>query len=118
VPIVKIGLVMVTTAPLPHETARMLKEKVASGDYATESEVIREVLRALQAQEQAVERWLREEVARSVDEVGSSPEVLFLSKTCWHASRLKSGNLAHEEAASCPIAVCRAARSCAIHLHS
>jgi antitoxin ParD1/3/4 len=61
---------------LPHEMARMLKEKVASGEYATESEVIREGLRALQAQEQAVERWLREEVARSVDEVASSPDGL------------------------------------------
>ena len=61
---------------LPHEMARMLKEKVASGEYATESEVIREGLRALQAQEQAVERWLREEVTRSVDEVASSPDGL------------------------------------------
>lgn len=58
---------------LPHEMARMLKDKVASGEYATESEVIREGLRALQAQEQAVERWLRDEVARSVDEVSASP---------------------------------------------
>jgi len=59
---------------LPHEMARMLKDKVASGEYATESEVIREGLRALQAQEQAVERWLRDEVARSVDEVSASPD--------------------------------------------
>ena len=59
---------------LPHEMARMLKDKVASGEYATESEVIREGLRALQAQEQAVERWLRDEVARSVDEVAASPD--------------------------------------------
>ena len=59
---------------LPHEMARMLKDKVASGEYATESEVIREGLRALQAQEQAVERWLRGEVARSVDEVAASPD--------------------------------------------
>ncbi len=61
---------------LPREMARMVKEKVASGEYATESEVIREGLRALQAQEQAVERWLREEVARSVDEVAFSPDRL------------------------------------------
>jgi antitoxin ParD1/3/4 len=59
---------------LPHEMARMLKDKVASGEYATESEVIREGLRALQAQEQAVERWLRDEVARSVDEVAAAPD--------------------------------------------
>lgn len=58
---------------LPHDMARMLKDKVASGEYASESEVIREGLRALQAQERAVERWLRDEVARSVDEVAASP---------------------------------------------
>lgn len=61
---------------LPLEMARMLKEKVASGEYASESEVVREGLRALQAQEQAVERWLRDEVARSVDEVAAAPDTL------------------------------------------
>lgn len=59
---------------LPHEMARMLKDKVASGEYASESEVVREGLRALQAQEQAVERWLREEVAKSFDEVAGNPD--------------------------------------------
>jgi antitoxin ParD1/3/4 len=50
---------------LPREMARMVKEKVASGAYATESEVVREGLRALQTQEAAVEDWLRTEgVAR------------------------------------------------------
>jgi putative addiction module CopG family antidote len=45
--------------------ARAVKERVASGDYASESEVLREGLRALEAQEDAVERWLRTEgVAR------------------------------------------------------
>jgi antitoxin ParD1/3/4 len=43
----------------------MVKDKVASGGYATESDVIREGLRALQTQEAAVEDWLRTEgVAR------------------------------------------------------
>ena len=47
---------------LPHEMAQMVRAKVASGDYATESEVIRDGLRALQARERAVELWLRNEV--------------------------------------------------------
>ncbi len=46
---------------LPHTMAKMIKRKVASGDYATESEVLREGLRALQAQDQALERWLTTE---------------------------------------------------------
>ncbi len=50
---------------LPAELARMVEEKVASGAYESESEVIREGLRALQAQEVAIEQWLRTEgVAR------------------------------------------------------
>jgi putative addiction module CopG family antidote len=50
---------------LPRRMAQMVKEKVRSGAYATESEVIREGLRALGAQEAAIEDWLRTEgVAR------------------------------------------------------
>jgi putative addiction module CopG family antidote len=50
---------------LPHRMAQMVRRKVKSGAYATESEVIREGLRALDAQEGAVEEWLRTEgVAR------------------------------------------------------
>jgi antitoxin ParD1/3/4 len=50
---------------LPHDMAKMVKDKVKSGAYATESEVIREGLRALKARENAEEDWLRNEgVAR------------------------------------------------------
>jgi antitoxin ParD1/3/4 len=50
---------------LPHKMAQMVKAKVKSGAYATESEVIREGLRALSTQETALEDWLRTEgVAR------------------------------------------------------
>jgi putative addiction module CopG family antidote len=45
--------------------AQLVKDKVASGDYATESEVIREGLRALKARDAVAEEWLRTEgVAR------------------------------------------------------
>ena len=52
---------------LPHEMAAMVKAKVTSGEYATESEVIRDGLRTLQARDAAVESWLRGEVAKSYD---------------------------------------------------
>jgi putative addiction module CopG family antidote len=42
---------------LPHELADMVRAKVASGEYAFESVVIREGLRALGARERAVEAW-------------------------------------------------------------
>ena len=47
---------------LPNEMADLVREKVASGEYASESEVIRDGLRALQARDRAVEHWLRTEV--------------------------------------------------------
>ena len=69
---------MRTTQPisvtLPHDMAAMVKAKVASGDYATESEVIRDGLRALLARDAAMERWLREEVAASYDDHKAHPE--------------------------------------------
>ncbi len=40
---------------LPHDMAKLVKDKVADGGYATESEVIRDGLRALQARDAAVE---------------------------------------------------------------
>jgi putative addiction module CopG family antidote len=53
------------TITLPPEMAQAVKNRVASGDYASESEVVREGLRALAAQERGVELWLaREGVAR------------------------------------------------------
>jgi putative addiction module CopG family antidote len=47
---------------LPLEMAREVRAKVASGEYASESEVIREGLRALQSREKAIEAWLRTDV--------------------------------------------------------
>ncbi len=50
---------------LPHDMAQLVKDKVADGAYATESEVIRDGLRALRERDTAVEHWLRTEgVAR------------------------------------------------------
>ncbi|KAF6674440.1 MULTISPECIES: type II toxin-antitoxin system ParD family antitoxin [Pantoea] len=47
---------------LPNEMAAQVKARVASGEYASESEVIREGLRALMARDHAVEQWLHEKV--------------------------------------------------------
>jgi antitoxin ParD1/3/4 len=50
------------TVSLPVEQADYIDGLVASGAYATASEVVRAGLRALQERDAAVERWLREEV--------------------------------------------------------
>lgn len=58
---------------LPNDMAETVRAKVASGQYATESEVIRDGLRALIARDQAVETWLRKEVATAYDALKASP---------------------------------------------
>lgn len=58
---------------LPIEMADQVRERVASGQYASESEVIREGLRTLFARDEAIERWLREEVAVIYDEQKANP---------------------------------------------
>jgi putative addiction module CopG family antidote len=58
---------------LPNDMADALRERVRSGEYASESEVIREGLRALFARDQAVEAWLRDEVVAAYDAVVSDP---------------------------------------------
>lgn len=58
---------------LPTEMARTIKEKVEAGEYATESEVIRDGLRALFARDRAVDSWLREQVAPAYDAIKADP---------------------------------------------
>jgi putative addiction module CopG family antidote len=53
--------------------ADAVKAKVGSGEYATESEVIRDGLRALLARDRAIERWLREEVVPGMDAYDADP---------------------------------------------
>lgn len=58
---------------LPTGMAEELKERVVSGAYVSESEVIRDGLRALSAREDAIEIWLRTEVTASYDELRADP---------------------------------------------
>ena len=58
---------------LPNEMAAQVKAKVASGEYASESEVIRDGLRALHARDRAVEAWLRNEVVPAYDAFKADP---------------------------------------------
>lgn len=58
---------------LPNELAEAVKAKLASGEYATESEVIRDGLRTLMARDRAVEEWLREEVGPAYDALKADP---------------------------------------------
>ena len=58
---------------LPNEMAGMVKSMVATGAYATESEVFRDGLRALMARERAMERWLQDQVGPAYDALKADP---------------------------------------------
>lgn len=58
---------------LPKEMADAVKAKVRAGEYASESEVIRDGLRALQARDRAVENWLVGQVGPAFDALKAEP---------------------------------------------
>lgn len=58
---------------LPNDMADMVKNKVRSGEYASESEVIRDGLRALLARDRAVESWLHNQVGPAYDTLKADP---------------------------------------------
>ncbi len=51
----------------------MFRAKVAQGEYAMESEVIRDGFRTLLARDRAVEDWLRDTVALAYDALQADP---------------------------------------------
>ncbi|EIZ2107371.1 type II toxin-antitoxin system ParD family antitoxin [Salmonella enterica] len=59
---------------LTNEMAEMVRARVASGAYASESEVIREGLRALHDRDKAVEKWLANTAAPALDAIRENPE--------------------------------------------
>jgi antitoxin ParD1/3/4 len=83
------------TVSLPAEHAAFIDQKVASGAYASTSEVVRAGLRALKERDEAVERWLRDEVAPAYDAMAADPdqgipaETVFAEIRGRHAGRLR-----------------------------
>ena len=58
---------------LPLDMADVVTAKVRTGEYATESEVIRDGPRVLLARDRAVESWLRHQVGQSYDALKADP---------------------------------------------
>lgn len=58
---------------LPTDMADVVKTKVRTGEYASESEVIRDGLRALMARDRAVEDWLHSQVGPAFDALKADP---------------------------------------------
>lgn len=59
---------------LPFEMAKAVKAKVQSGEYASDSEVIREGLRALMDRDRAVEAWLCKAIGPAYDAMKADPD--------------------------------------------
>jgi Arc/MetJ-type ribon-helix-helix transcriptional regulator len=53
--------------------AEVVRSKVESGEYATESEVFRDGVRVLIARDRAVDSWLRDKVRRTYDTLKADP---------------------------------------------
>ncbi len=68
------------TFSLPAEQAAFIDAQVKTGSFASASEVVRAGLRALQERDAAIERWLREEVVATYDEMKAHPERLMSSE--------------------------------------
>ena len=86
------------TVSLPEDMARMIQEKVQSGTYASDSEVVDDALRNLQAHDTAVEKWLRQEAVPAYDayiaapsEVISIDDVFDGAGARYRARKAKSG---------------------------
>jgi antitoxin ParD1/3/4 len=83
------------TFSLPTEQASYIDTLVASGTYASGSEVVRAGLRALQERDAAVEKWLREQVINVYDAMQAEPgraisaEQVFATVRARHADRLR-----------------------------
>lgn len=58
---------------LPNEMAELIRAKVEAGEYATESEVIRDGLRSLIARDRVVEDWLHKRVGPAFDALRADP---------------------------------------------
>lgn len=65
---------------LPNAMAKQIKERVSTGEYASESEVIRDALRSLMARDKAMEQWLRNDVMAAYQEAQKNPDSLLDSK--------------------------------------
>ena len=74
---------------LKAEWESFIQEQVASGEYDTASEVVRAGLRALKERDEAVERWLSEEVAARYDAMKANPASAIPAETAFARIRAR-----------------------------
>jgi putative addiction module CopG family antidote len=91
---------MRTTQPLsvtlPIEMVELIRAKVASGEYASESDVIHDGLRALQARDAAAEKQLQTEIGEAYEAYRKNPSRVAPAKEVF--ARLKTHHQAQVKA--------------------
>jgi antitoxin ParD1/3/4 len=85
---------------LPKALASAVKARVKSGRYASESEVIREGLRALLERERAIERWLRDEVVPTMEALQADRTVALSAREARRALAAQPGRRARSKPAT------------------
>ena len=58
---------------LPNDMASLVRAKVQAGEYASESEMIRDGLRVLLARDRIIEDWLNNQVGAAYDALAADP---------------------------------------------
>lgn len=85
------------TVSLPTEQAEYIDQLVSTGAYATGSDVLRAGLIALKERDDAIERWLRDEVMPVAVAMDANPSLaipaveVFAGLRALHAERLNTG---------------------------
>ncbi len=62
------------TITLPDDIAELVRAKVASGEYASESDMVQDGIENLVAQDAPLESWLTETVAPAYDRLRTQPD--------------------------------------------
>ena len=82
------------TVSLPEGQAAYIDARVAAGDYPSSSAVVRAGLEALRDRDEAVERWLHDEVAPAYDHAeltSNAAATLVWTYLCGQLARKKLG---------------------------
>ncbi len=86
------------TISLQAEQVAFIDEQIATGAYASASEVVGAGLRALRERDEALESWLAQEVATAYDAIVADPslgkpaESVFAEIRARHAERLRESS--------------------------